>query len=54
MGRKTIKELERELSFSYTENLKLNRDSANPVVKEVIHMLGDRALSLSLRKSIMN
>jgi hypothetical protein len=52
MGIKKITDLERELSSSYTENLSINKDSSDPCIKDVLRMLGDRALSLSLRRHI--
>lgn len=49
---KKLIRLERELDSSYTENLSINRDSSNPCMKDVLRMLGDRTLSLSLRRHI--
>ena len=54
MGKKTLAELERELSHSYTESLRINKDPNSPHMKEAISMLLNRALSTSLRKSILN
>lgn len=54
MGKEKLVRLERELSHSYTESLSINTDSRNPHLKEVLIMLADRALSLSLRKNITN
>jgi hypothetical protein len=53
MVNKRLTSLERELNGSYTENLSINRDSSNPHFRDVLEMLGDRILSLSLRKRIM-
>lgn len=53
MDNRILAILERELDGSYTENLSINRDSSNPHFRDVLEMLGDRVLSLSLRKQIM-
>ncbi len=53
MGIKKLTDLERELSSSYTENLSINTDSSNPCIRDVLRMLGDRTLSISLRRHIM-
>jgi hypothetical protein len=52
MGIRKLTDLERELNGSYTENLSINTDSSNPCIRDVLRMLGDRALSLSLRRHI--
>ena len=52
MGIDKLMELERELDDSYTENLTINTDSSNPHLKGVLSMLGNRNLSLSLRKQM--
>ena len=52
MGINRLMELERELDDSYTENLSINTDSSNPHIKGVLSMLGNRNLSLSLRRQM--
>ncbi len=52
MGTKKLTTLERELSGSYTENLSINTNSSNPCIRDALKMLGNRTLSLSLRRQI--
>jgi hypothetical protein len=52
MGIKKLNRLERELDQSYSENISINRDTNNPHKKDVLDMLGNRILSLSLRRLI--
>jgi hypothetical protein len=52
MGIKKLMNLERELSRSWTEHVRINRDATNPHIGEVLRMLGNRTLSLSLRKQL--
>lgn len=52
MGNEELTSLERELFRSYTENISFSKDPENPHMKDVLEMVGDRILSLSLRKQI--
>jgi hypothetical protein len=52
MGIQKLMSLERELDLTYTENVTINTDSSNPHHKEVLSMVGNRLLSLSLRKQM--
>ena len=53
MGIERLASLERELNSSYTENITFSRDPDHPHMKDVLEMLEDRILSLSLRKQIL-
>ena len=52
MGIEKLMELERELNDSYTENLTINTDSDNPHFRDVLRMVGNRRLSLFLRRQM--
>jgi hypothetical protein len=52
MGKKKIESLERELGLSWTENLSINTGSDNPHYDDVLGMVEDRNLSLSLRREL--
>lgn len=52
MGIERLMELERELNDSYTENLTINTDEGNPHFRDVLRMVCNRALSLSLRRQM--
>lgn len=52
MGMQKLMELERELNNSYTENLTINTGEGNPHFRDVLRMVGNRVLSLSLRKQM--
>ena len=52
MGIRKLMDIEKEFGHSYTENLTINMGSSNPHLKEVLAMVGDRILSLSLRRQM--
>jgi hypothetical protein len=52
MGMQKLMSLERELGSTYTENVTINTDSSNPHLKDVLSMVANRILSLSLRKQM--
>jgi hypothetical protein len=53
MGIERLASLERELNSSYTESISFSMESSSPHIRDALEMLGDRILSLSLRKQIL-
>jgi hypothetical protein len=52
MGTKSIRNLEREFGHSYTESISINTGDSNPHRKDALEMVGNRTLSLSLRRQL--
>ena len=52
MGIRSLTDLEREMDSCYTENLTINMDSSNPYMKDILLMVENRDLSVSLRRQM--